>query len=115
MGQTFILNWNTQLKKGLLTLLVLNIIKRKNCYGKEMIEIIKQETGITIAEGTLYPILKKLKNEQCVLCKWNVEDNDSPKKYYYLTGKGGQLLQEMNANWFSMASYTERIIGKKLT
>ena len=88
------------MKKGMLLLLVMNLIKKKSCYGKEMIRIIKAETGIEIAEGTLYPILKKLKQEQLVVTKWvGVEGDERPKKYYYLTGKGGNLLQEINVKW----------------
>lgn len=69
MEQQFINNWNIQIKKGLLLFLVMNIIKKKNCYGYEIIKKIKKDTGLSVAEGTLYPLLKKLKQEQHVLFK----------------------------------------------
>ncbi len=102
MEQQFIDNWNIQMKKGLLLFLVMNIIKKKNCYGYEIIQKIEAETGLTVAEGTLYPLLKKLKTDQHVLSKWEVNEEQAPRKYYYLTGRGNNLLREMNSHWTSL-------------
>ncbi|MDF1674043.1 MAG: PadR family transcriptional regulator [Vicingaceae bacterium] len=111
MSQDFIQKWNIQLKKGVLLYLVMTAISKKNSYGGEIIANIKATTGIVITEGTLYPILKKLKEEYCVLSKWMVdEENDSAKKYYYLTGKGNGLLTEMNEKWKALNISVEQFI-----
>lgn len=99
MKPDFFTNWNTQLKKGLLLFLILSIIKKKNSYGQEIIKEIQSATGFLVAEGTLYPLLKKLKEEQLVLSKWNTNEDHAPRKYYYLTGKGGITFKEMNEKW----------------
>ena len=103
MNQDFISNWNVQLKKGVLTYMVLSVISKKNCFGGEIISIIHENTGILLADGTLYPLLKKLKEEHCILSKWVIDDkDDKARKYYYLTGKGNGILKEMSEHWKSL-------------
>lgn len=105
MNQDFIINWNVQLKKGVLIYLVLTVISKKNRYGGEIISIIKENTGIKLADGTLYPLLKKLKEEYCILSKWIIDDkDDKARKYYYLTGKGNGILKEMDEYWGNLNS-----------
>ena len=99
MEEVFIGNWDKQMKKGLLIFLVMSCIKKKNCYGYEIIQKIREKTGIVMADGTLYPILKKLKKNQFVLSKWVVNEDDAPRKYYYLTGAGNTTLAEMTNYW----------------
>jgi len=112
MNQDFIDNWNVQLKKGVLIYLVMAAISKKNCYGGEIIATVKKNTGITITEGTLYPILKKLKKEYCVLSKWMINDiTDSARKYYYLTGKGNGILKEMEEKWKALNISIEQFIS----
>ena len=102
MENTFISKWTTQVKKGLLLYLVMTIIKKKNSYGYEIIQKIEKETGLQMAEGTLYPLLQKLKDEKMVLCKWEVNEEDAPRKYYYLTGVGNSTLREMDNYWLGL-------------
>lgn len=112
MSQDFIQNWNIQLKKGVLLYLVMTAIRKKSSYGGEIISKIKATTGISITEGTLYPILKKLKQEYCVLSKWMIdEENDSARKYYYLTGKGNGVLKEMDENWKALNLSVEQFVN----
>jgi len=106
----FIDNWNTQIKKGLLLFLVMNIIKSKNSYGYEIIQKVKEKTGLDMAEGTLYPLLKKLKEEKLALCKWEVNEESAPRKYYYLTGQGNATLEKMNKEWSSLNASVSNLI-----
>ena len=111
MESLFIGNWNTQLKKGMLIFLVMSILKKKSCYGHEIIQKIKEKTGIIIADGTLYPLLKKLKQENYALSKWEVSDENSPRKYYYLTGIGNSTVNEMTNYWKSLNNSIETLIS----
>ena len=108
--EIFIENWNTQIKKGLLLFLVMNVIKKKNCYGYEIIKKIKEDTGLAMADGTLYPLLKKLKTEKLVLSKWEVNEDQAPRKYYYLTGSGNTALTKMSSSWFSLNDSVSSLI-----
>ena len=63
MKDEFLDKWKSQVKKGTLSFLVLNAINKKELYGYELLEIIKKSTAIEIAEGTLYPLMNRLKKE----------------------------------------------------
>lgn len=102
--------WTGQLKKGLLLFLVIHVIKKKNSYGHGIIKEIHEHTGIRMADGTLYPILKKLKQEQLVLTRWDVSDDKPPRKLYYLTGKGSSLYKEMKEYWGALSGSIETFI-----
>lgn len=97
--ENFLENWESQIKKGLLDYLVLNSLKTKSLYGHQILAILKDDFQLDVAEGTLYPKLKKMKAEGLLLSEWRGQENDlgTPKKYYYLTGQGKVLIKEMEA------------------
>ena len=88
---------NAQFKKGVLELCVLNMLKRKDAYGYQLAE--KISPCIEIAEGTLYPLLRKLKAEG--LCETYLSDKSAgpPRKYYMLTEKGKGAEAELKQEW----------------
>lgn len=92
---------NAQFKKGVLELCVLSYLNRRDAYGYELAEKISQ--SIEIAEGTLYPLLRKLKNDG--LCETYLSDESGgpPRKYYRLTEKGRQAGQKLRWEWESFA------------
>lgn len=88
---------NTQFKKGVLDLCVLSILKKKDCYGYELVQKISK--NVEISEGTLYPILRRLEKEG-YLEKYYQESKQGPsRKYYGLTRKGKQKSKELNEEW----------------
>lgn len=99
MNEDFIIRWKSQVKKGVLSLVVLKIISRGEFYGYELIEEIRRLTEIEIAEGTLYPLLIRLKEEGLVTSRWVEQDSGIPRKYYTLTPEGTSKLAEMNSFW----------------
>ncbi len=105
MKTNFIENWESQIKKGILDYLVLNAIKTKPLYGHQILNILKDNYNLDVAEGTLYPKLKKMKAEGLLLSEWRNQENDlgTPVKVYYMTGQGKQLFA-------SMKGYIEKII-----
>lgn len=106
MNIEFLSNWKSQTKKGLITFLVLKIIKSKSCYGSEIIKQINAQFEFDVAEGTLYPILKKLKAQKLVMTNWKTEEDDigAPKKFYLLTGEGKLMLDTMDMFWKELNS-----------
>ena len=88
---------NAQFKKGVLELCVLTRLKKRDTYGYELAEAISKR--IEIAEGTLYPLLRKLKEDG--LCETYLSDDSSgpPRKYYRLTAKGLKAEKELRAEW----------------
>ncbi|MBI3134462.1 MAG: PadR family transcriptional regulator [Bacteroidetes bacterium] len=108
MNSDFVNNWASQVKKGTLSFIVLNILRKKEVYGYELIEEIKKFTAIEIAEGTLYPLMNRLKKENLVASKWVEQETGIPRKYYSLTKKGVSTLAEMQAYWTNL----EKVIYK---
>jgi len=99
MKDDFLTKWNSQVKKGLLSYVVLSIIRKKTCYGLEIIEAVKTVVDIDIAEGTLYPLLNRLKKEGLVEAKWVEQGSGIPRKYYHLTNDGDEALKQMRVYW----------------
>ena len=91
--------WLTQFRKGLLEYIILIKLKQKHSYGYELVTEIKKETQIDIAEGTLYPLLNRLKKETLIEAKWQNLESGSPRKYYYITDLGEQTLLKMKQEW----------------
>jgi len=110
MNETFLTNWKSQIKKGTLSFIILNILKEDEYYGYELIEKIRKYTEIEIAEGTLYPLMNRLKNENLVNSKWIEQETGIPRKYYCLTDIGLKTLNQMNEYWGNLAESTIKLI-----
>lgn len=109
MDQAFIEKWKSQVKKGTITFILLNLLTREELYGYELIEKIKAHTDIAIAEGTLYPMLNRLKEEQLVTTKWVEQSSGIPRKYYSITQRGLQVLSEMKEFWNTLGESITKI------
>lgn len=99
MNEIFIEKWKSQVKKGTLSFIVLNAISKKELYGYELIEIIRKATDIEIAEGTLYPLMNRLKKEGMTTSRWVEQESGIPRKYHLLTKEGETTLKEMRKYW----------------
>lgn len=99
MDNEFLNKWTSQVKKGTLSFIVLNAISQKELYGYELIEIIKNSTAIEIAEGTLYPLMNRLKKAGLTSSKWVEQESGIPRKYYVITKEGKSTLRLMRNYW----------------
>lgn len=101
---------NTQFKKGALELCVLSQLVQGDKYGYELTEKISGE--MSIAGGTLYPILRKLKEDDYVTT-YLVESEAGPaRKYYQLTPKGKQYQQDVKKEWEDFTRAVNRLVGE---
>ncbi len=101
---------NAQFKKGVLELCVLTKLLKKDQYGYELTEAISRE--MVIATGTLYLILKRLKDDECVET-YLVESGEGPaRKYYHLTEKGKEYCQKMRKEWTEFVAAVMRIMDE---
>ncbi len=110
MNKEFIDKWQSQVKKGTLSFVVLLVLKENELYGYELIEKIKALTNIEIAEGTLYPLLNRLKTDNLLESKWIEQETGIPRKYYFLTENGKQTLEEMKIQWSDLQNGINKII-----
>jgi PadR family transcriptional regulator PadR len=112
MDNEFVNKWQSQVKKGTLSFIILNVLKDNEYYGYELIEKIKQTTQIEIAEGTLYPLLNRLKKDELVASKWVEQESGIPRKYYTITTEGENTLKEMQKYWIDINSSIQKLILK---
>ena len=99
---------NTQYKKGVLELCVLSMLKAKDRYGYEISETLAKR--IDIADGTVYPILRKLKSDGLVTTYLSEESGGPPRKYYSLTELGRSTYDADRADYLEFAKTVELII-----
>lgn len=92
-------NSKAQMKKGVLELCILSIIANdKECYASEILVRMKQ-AKLLVVEGTLYPLLTRLKNDGLLSYNWVESKSGPPRKYYQLTPDGEKFLIELRAAW----------------
>jgi PadR family transcriptional regulator len=97
-------NWTTQLRKGVLELCILNIIGRARVYGYDIVKQLRGVDALVVREGTIYPILSRLKRDGFVRTSLEESPEGPARKYYELTRRGEQQLSEMNAYWEQLTS-----------
>jgi PadR family transcriptional regulator, regulatory protein PadR len=86
------------LRKGLLEFLILQIISADKVYVADMMKRL-QDTDFATQEGTLYPLLSKMRREELVDYEWQESDSGPPRKYYKLTARGKTQLSEFKDYW----------------
>jgi PadR family transcriptional regulator, regulatory protein PadR len=96
--------WEAQLRKGCLELAILASLARGKLYGLEILRVLHSETKLTLAEGTVYPILSRLKNDGLLTSEWVEADAGHPRKYYWLTKKGRERAHSMANAWMEFAA-----------
>jgi PadR family transcriptional regulator len=99
MGSDFAANWTTQLRKGLLELCVLSILRDRRLYGYDIVKTLGALDGLVISEGTVYPLLNRLKRESFVSTTIEESPDGPARKYYELTPAGHEQLEWMTTTW----------------
>ena len=105
-------NTQSQMRKGVLEFCILSIIQREEAYPSDIIEEMKK-AHLNILEGTLYPLLTRLKNADLLAYRWVESSGGPPRKYFSLTEKGAAFYKELEATWREMSDSVERVIGNK--
>lgn len=91
-------NTKAQLRKGILELCILTILDKKEAYPSEILDALK-EAKLIVVEGTLYPLLTRLKNGELLTYRWEESPSGPPRKYYSLTKMGHAFLEELSMTW----------------
>jgi PadR family transcriptional regulator PadR len=106
-------NTQSQMRKGVLEFCILSIIKRGEAYPSDIIEEMKS-ANLQILEGTLYPLLTRLKNADLLSYRWVESSGGPPRKYFTLTEKGAAFYAELESTWKEMSGAVERVINKNV-
>lgn len=91
-------NIKSQMRKGLLEYCILSIISRDEAYASDILDTLKQ-ANLLVVEGTLYPLLTRMKNEELLTYRWQESTSGPPRKYYALTEQGQELLAQLHDEW----------------
>src|SRR5579884_2159579 len=88
----------TQMRKGMLVYCVLLLLKDGKVYSTEIIQSLRQ-AELIVVEGTLYPLLNRLAKEGLLAYEWQESEQGPPRKYYWLTEGGQELLHELRVSY----------------
>lgn len=109
MTEEFQLNWATQLRKGILEFAILSALDGRRLYGYELVRTLGSIDSLVISEGTIYPILNRLKREAYVDTSIEESSSGPARKYYELTARGRAQLHRMNDHWKRLQSGIETL------
>jgi len=106
-------NTQAQMRKGILEYCVLSILSSQECYPSEIIGQLKQ-VELIVVEGTLYPLLTRLKNADLLDYRWEESPEGPPRKYYTLTEKGNVFLKSLKETWDTLENAVKKLENKQL-
>ncbi|MFT4061921.1 MAG: PadR family transcriptional regulator [Edaphocola sp.] len=101
------------MRKGILEFCILSVIRRSEVYPSEIIGQMKA-AGLSILEGTLYPLLTRLKNAGLLSYRWEESLSGPPRKYFTLTAKGEAFYQELSQTWQQLSDAVNLLTGANL-
>lgn len=104
-------NVKAQMRKGVLEYCILSILRKNDAYASSLIAELK-EAKMIVVEGTLYPLLTRQKNQGLLAYRWEESPQGPPRKYYTLTQKGKEALEDMDAAWQEVVDSVEYIKNK---
>ncbi|XOD68452.1 MAG: PadR family transcriptional regulator [Flavobacteriales bacterium AspAUS03] len=107
-------NIKTQMKKSILEFCILSIIKDGEVYASDIIDTLKH-VKFFVVEGTIYPLLTRLKNTSLLHYRWKESSFGPPKKYFPLTTKGEAVLKELNETWNELSESVDQLRKKTHT
>ncbi len=107
-------NTASQMRKGVLEFCILSVIKLGEAYPSDIIEKMKS-ANLNILEGTLYPLLTRLKNAELLTYRWVESNSGPPRKYFLLTEKGAAFYKELETTWEELANAVTTITGENGT
>ncbi|KAA3608758.1 MAG: PadR family transcriptional regulator [Calditrichaeota bacterium] len=105
--------WQSQIRKGTLEFIILLVLKENEFYGYELIKKIKMSLNMETSEGTIYPILTRLKKAEQLTTRWEHQESGMPRKYYQITEKGLETLEKMKKEWLQFAGSIQSLMGEK--
>jgi PadR family transcriptional regulator, regulatory protein PadR len=106
--------WEAQLRKGALEMAILAALWKGRGYGLEIIRHLESQSQLVLAEGTIYPILNRLKADGLLSSEWVEAEAGHPRKYYSLTGAGRERLVQMTEAWMEFSRGLGQLIAPVL-
>ena len=105
-------NTKAQMRKGILEYCILSILKNQDAYVAEILDELKT-AKLIVVEGTIYPLLTRLKNAKLLEYHWEESTGGPPRKYYKLTTKGQNFLDELSTSWKDLQIAVKTVTNTK--
>jgi len=107
-------NTKAQMRKGVLEYCILSVLSHDDAYVAEILDTLKS-AKLLVVEGTIYPLLTRLKNAKLLTYRWEESTGGPPRKYYGLTEEGKEFLSELSDTWSELSYAVTTITSKKQT
>lgn len=107
-------NTKAQMRKGVLEFCILSVLKDGEAYTSDILETLK-DAKMLVVEGTIYPLLTRLKNEGLLSYRWEESTGGPPRKYYDLTETGKLFLTELSGTWSELQQAVNKVTSEKNT
>ena len=104
-------NTKAQMRKGILEFCILSLISQREMYVSDLMEALKKGQ-LNVVEGTIYPLLTRLKNVGILSYRWEESSEGPPRKYYQITDKGNEFLAELEKTWDDLTNSVNQITKK---
>lgn len=105
-------NTKAQMRKGVLEYCILSVLNGKDKYASEILDTLK-DAKMLVVEGTIYPLLTRLKNAGLLNYRWEESTSGPPRKYYTLTETGKLFLRELDSTWDELRIATNLVTNTK--
>ena len=103
-------NWTTQLRKGLLELCIVNLLGRGEMYAYDLVKRLTSIQGVVVTEGTVYPLLSRLKKAKLVETRLEESTAGPARKYYRLSAEGERAMELMNRYWSELSEGINELV-----
>ena len=103
-------NTQSQMRKGILEFCILSVIRRGEAYPSDIVDEMRA-ANLNILEGTLYPLLTRLKNADMLTYRWVESNSGPPRKYFSLTEKGADFYKELESTWNELSNAVKAVTG----
>ncbi len=101
-------NTKAQMRKGILEFCILALLSQKEAYASELIQTLK-DAKLLVVEGTIYPLLTRLKNDGLLSYRWEESTSGPPRKYYLITQLGKDFLSELTTTWKQLTDSVNKV------
>jgi PadR family transcriptional regulator PadR len=102
---------STSLRRGTLEFCVLAMVEREDRYGTEIVRRLGEERNLAVTEGTIYPLLSRLRRVGWLASKWSESPAGPPRRYYALTDGGRAALEHFRTEWVAFRQTVDRLVG----
>ena len=102
----------TELRRGVLEHCVLAVMREKECYAYEIVRVLSDAGGLVTSEGTIYPLLSRLRRDGLVETTWRESEAGPPRRYYRLTGAGHRNLDDFVDDWARFRRAVDAVLAR---